>query len=70
MKDYTHHRFTKTPLWKAQAVTIIKERTNAAEVLFIDDEQVNRDAVLALGRDNIICKADLSDYIFETVTTS
>jgi ribonucleotide monophosphatase NagD (HAD superfamily) len=63
MKDYTHHQFTKTHVWKAQAVTTIKERTNAAEVLFIDDEQVNRDAVMALGQGDIICKPNLDDYV-------
>jgi hypothetical protein len=31
-------------------------------VLFIDDEQVNRDAIMALGWGNTICKPDLNDY--------
>lgn len=63
MKDYNYHRFTKTSVWKAQIVNAIEECNNAVEVLFIDDEQVNRDAVMALGRDNIICKPDLDDYV-------
>jgi ribonucleotide monophosphatase NagD (HAD superfamily) len=67
MKDYKYYQFTKTAVWKAQTVTTIKERTNAAEVLFIDDEQVNRDAIMALGWGNIICKPDLNDYILDDI---
>lgn len=62
MKDYAVDRYTKTVDWKVRMVATSLHVKFYSEVLFIDDEEVNRAAVEALGA-GIVCKADLSDYM-------
>ncbi len=56
-------QYTKTVEWKMSMVATSLHIKFYSEVLFIDDEEVNRAAVEALGAKNVVCKADLSDYM-------
>lgn len=57
-------KWVKTSLWKAAWVEMWAENRNANEVIvFIDDEEINRKAVEALGLDNVKCYASLAEAV-------
>lgn len=54
-------QFVKTVRWKADEVQAISQLRMADTILFVDDEEANREAVAALGN-GIVIKESLDDY--------
>lgn len=55
-------QFTKTVKWKAEEVQRMASLPGIEKVVFVDDEERNREAIEALGL-GIVCAVDLKDYV-------
>lgn len=58
-------QYVKTVTWKALTVQMLASLYQATHVLFVDDEQTNRDAVIAHGgsHEHIIVASSLADAV-------
>jgi phosphoglycolate phosphatase-like HAD superfamily hydrolase len=58
-------KYVKTVTWKAEEVARLASIPGVQEVLFIDDEKKNCEAVRALGLGTVICASSLEPYTLQ-----
>lgn len=61
-------QFVKTAEWKASEIQIMANLDIVESILFVDDEERNREAVEALKSAKVTCKSNLSQILQQSVT--